>query len=625
MTDKTERATRGAMAQRSMAIQTRLLDDAARTVELAFSSETPVERWYGNEVLSHSSGAVRLNRINDGAALLRNHDSDQHIGVVESARIDQDGVGRAVVRFSSRTARAEEAWQEVQDGVLRHVSVGYLIHEIMETERKGQPLEVRITDWEPLEVSLVSVPADASVGIGRSLITGITEADTMTTETPKGDDDIRAPAGVAGTDDQVAIRSDEINRDDINKEIRGIGKRYGLSEQAESLIDLHGSVDEMREAARQSIKTRVHAPMPSSISMPDGGRVSGGMSRYKKLRAFKEAGEETAYEMGMWSRAVLFGDQRAALWCKDHNVRVQTTSSISKGGAIVPDEMAQAIIDLRESFGVIRTLARVVPMSSDTMTVPRRVSGVTAYFTGQEAATTESDKAWDQVQLVAREMSALTRFSMSYAEDAVIDVAEDLAREMAYAFAEKEDDCAINGDGTSTYGGITGMRVKLLLSANAGSIVTAASGVDTYAEMDSADLDAVRAILPEYAAMNAKWLMSKPGKNLVIDPILSAAGGNTKEDIGGRLVDSYLGDPVLVSQKMPTSTGDLSDLIMALYGDFESACTIGDRRGFDLQILTERYAEFRQVGVLGSTRFDFVAHDLGTASVAGPVVGFKGN
>jgi HK97 family phage major capsid protein len=76
---------------------------------------------------------------------------------------------------------------------------------------------------------------------------------------------------------------------------------------------------------------------------------------------------------------------------------------------------------------------------------------------------------------------------------------------------------------------------------------------------------------------------------------------------------------------MPTTDGDLSDVIMALYGDFSSAATLGDRRGFSLQVLVERYAEFRQIGVIATERFDFIAHDLGTATVAGPVIGFKGN
>jgi hypothetical protein len=96
---------RGSQQTRELPIQIRASDDDARTMELAFASEMPVERWWGAEILDHSPGAVRLGRANDGAALLLQHDRDQHIGVVESARVDNDRVARAVVRFSRSAAR----------------------------------------------------------------------------------------------------------------------------------------------------------------------------------------------------------------------------------------------------------------------------------------------------------------------------------------------------------------------------------------------------------------------------------------------------------------------------------------------------------------------------------------
>ena len=87
---------------------------------------------------------------------------------------------------------------------------------------------------------------------------------------------------------------------------------------------------------------------------------------------------------------------------------------------------------------------------------------------------------WDDVNLVARKLAVLTRMSSELAEDAIIDLAAWLAEEVAYAFAEKEDDCLFNGDGTSTYGGIQGVLNKL--SGKAGAM-SATSGVDTFAEV----------------------------------------------------------------------------------------------------------------------------------------------
>ena len=143
------------------------IDADARTVEVAFSSETPVTRWFGTEILDHSPGAMNDSRLSDGAAVLWNHNTDVQIGVVESASVDGDRVGRAVLRFGS-SARAEEIWQDVQSGIIRHISVGYSVRAITSVEVDGQPDEVTITEWEPYEISFVSVPADASVGVGRS-------------------------------------------------------------------------------------------------------------------------------------------------------------------------------------------------------------------------------------------------------------------------------------------------------------------------------------------------------------------------------------------------------------------------------------------------------------------------
>ncbi|HHW4681245.1 MAG TPA: HK97 family phage prohead protease, partial [Xylella taiwanensis] len=141
----------------------------ARTVELAFSSEAAeVPTWWGLEVLGHGPGEVRMQRLNDGAALLMDHNHRDQIGVIESASIDSDQRGRAVVRFG-RSERAEEIFRDVIDGIRKHVSVGYFAHAMELIEKRGDEPVYRVTDWEPFEISIVGVPADPSVGVGRSL------------------------------------------------------------------------------------------------------------------------------------------------------------------------------------------------------------------------------------------------------------------------------------------------------------------------------------------------------------------------------------------------------------------------------------------------------------------------
>lgn len=152
--------------KREMGVQTLSTNDN-REVLIAFSSENPVTRTINgkdyNEILIHTADSVDLSRLNNGAALLFNHDLNQHIGVVEDANIDQDKVGRALVRFSS-VGLGDEKYSQVKEGVLRKVSVGY---EINDYQIDGDNLLV--TNWAPYEISMVSVPADDFVGVGRSI------------------------------------------------------------------------------------------------------------------------------------------------------------------------------------------------------------------------------------------------------------------------------------------------------------------------------------------------------------------------------------------------------------------------------------------------------------------------
>lgn len=153
---------------RSMVFEREQVDQEARTVDVAFSSEISVERWFGIEILDHTQGNVRLDLLNGGGAVLMDHNRTDQVGVVEIATIDSDRKGRATLRFG-KSARADEVFNDVVDGIRKHISVGYKIHKYERSSgENGAPDTIRVTDWEPTEISIVAVPADASVGVGRS-------------------------------------------------------------------------------------------------------------------------------------------------------------------------------------------------------------------------------------------------------------------------------------------------------------------------------------------------------------------------------------------------------------------------------------------------------------------------
>ncbi len=142
-------------------------DPEARTVTMAISSEQPVERYFGTEILSHKPGAIRMNRLKGGMPLLFNHDPHQHLGVTTGHELGKDGVLRTVNKLGSNPL-AREKEGDLKDGILKDVSLAYIIHKATVEEDDNGHRTVTATDWEPLENSLVTIPADPSVGVGRS-------------------------------------------------------------------------------------------------------------------------------------------------------------------------------------------------------------------------------------------------------------------------------------------------------------------------------------------------------------------------------------------------------------------------------------------------------------------------
>lgn len=151
---------------RSAEFERQSVDLENKTATLSVSSDEPYQRFFGTEILSHKDGAVRLNRLNRAGALLFNHDRNAHIGRVVSAGVDGKKLN-VTVKFGN-SPLAKEKFQDIQDGILQEASIGYEIHK-MEEDKESKSFTA--VDWEPHEVSMVTVPADPSVGMGRDLMT----------------------------------------------------------------------------------------------------------------------------------------------------------------------------------------------------------------------------------------------------------------------------------------------------------------------------------------------------------------------------------------------------------------------------------------------------------------------
>lgn len=244
------------------------VDTDSRTVELSFSSETPYGRWFGDEILCHDEECINLERFNNGlGTVLFNHDRDAVVGHVEKVWLE-DNRGKALVRFDT-DEQSETIFQKVQSGTLQGVSVGYAIYryEVLEDEdtkstngRFNGPAYV-VTDWEPLEISIVSVPADPTVGVGRSAEEIHTSIDTQedntrmdqekTLEVQEVKSTEPVETGLTQADLQKAMEQERKR----TSEITALFRDFDV-EGADEAIVMGVSVDEARAMVMDQLRAR---------------------------------------------------------------------------------------------------------------------------------------------------------------------------------------------------------------------------------------------------------------------------------------------------------------------------------------------------------------------------------
>lgn len=245
------------------------VDTDSRTVELSFSSETPYGRWFGDEILCHDEECINLERFNNGlGTLLFNHDRDAVVGHIEKVWVE-DNRGKALVRFD-KDEQSETIFQKVQSGTLQGVSVGYSIKHYEVLDKKDSvsnngrfkgPDTYVVTDWEPLEISIVSVPADATVGVGRSAEEIHTSIDTQEEEKSMDEKEILKTEDVKSTEpvetgitqaDLAKAMEQERKR---TSEITALFRDFDI-EGADEAIVMGVSVDEARAMVMDQLRAR---------------------------------------------------------------------------------------------------------------------------------------------------------------------------------------------------------------------------------------------------------------------------------------------------------------------------------------------------------------------------------
>ena len=548
-----------------------------RTFEFPFSSEYPVARYFGNEILSHDPAAADLGRLNDSAPLLFNHNPDRVIGVVERAYIDgKKRRGYVRVRFS-RNPFAQEVLSDVKDGVLRNVSFGYSI-DTMEERGSGDYVA---TAWTPYEVSVVSVPADPSVGVGRSLETDLNAASAAPTPDP-------IPEMENTTPDLAVVRAEAMEAE--RSRIAGITAlcdKHAMSDLGRQMIESGRSIDEARAAVLDKLGAKpVEAVKPVEMDQRDAATYSiseGIRAALSGDWSSREAGlvREISQEVQKQSGFAQTGKRGffVPFSALAKRATYVTSGATTGGNLVATDLMADEFIEALRNQSVMLNLGiRTMTGLVGDVAIPRR-SGVasTYYLSTETTAITQSESTFDQVTLQPKNLAALSKYSRQTLLQATPGIEDLVRRDLTDGINLGIDLGILNGSGSS------GQPTGILNTSGIGSVALGANGGAITVE---SLVDLEEQVLIDNGALNRDSIAYVTNAKVLAELKKLRAGGSTAGD-GTFLVNNDLqalgrgptpaavnGYPLYVTNQVPsnltkgTSSGVCSAVLM---GDFSQA------------------------------------------------------
>lgn len=439
--------------------------DATAALTLSASSTAPVERPFGTEVLSHDKGAIRMQRIEGGAVpLLFNHNWDDPIGMVRGARLD--GQRMVVNAQMFATQRAAEIMAMVEGG-LRNVSIGYRVHEFT-VDPKTETY--RATDWEPLEVSIVTVPADASVGIGRAaenaapvIVTRGGAAVVQPAAPAASSERAKMPEAQAGAGvsaDIQVIDNGAPERLRI-KALQQLGRNHKVDENTvEKWIDEGTTVDQASQYTLDIIAARSKQTQRSAADLDLTPREA---KRFSIARAIMAVGDKSWAKAGFEAEcsqeiARRLGkpvDNERSIYVpldiqRNQYVRDLAVGTGTAGGNLVQTDVTSFIDVLRNRSVVMAMGATMLSGLRDSIAIPRQTAPGTAFWlTNEQTAITESQQVIGQLTMSPKNVGAYTEYSRQLLLQSTLDVESFINADLAAVLALAVDVASLSGPGTA--------------------------------------------------------------------------------------------------------------------------------------------------------------------------------
>jgi HK97 family phage major capsid protein len=529
-------------------------DAETRTLRLAVASETPVDRYGVAEVLSMEEQDIDLSRLRNGAPLLLHHNPETQIGVVTKVFVGADKVLRAEAKISQRSI-AQGVVKDIEDGIISKVSVGYeRVKELTRSDVAGG-VSVRWA-WRPLEVSIVSIAADDTVGVGRSAERK-QEVSTMEKNETR--------EVVQPTEPKVdiqAIRSQERER------VAGItqmGRKHNMVEQADKAVDEGKSLSEFRQIVLDKIEREQAAQPAKPVQTAAIGMTDKEVQRYSFLKAIRSlSGErvDAGFERELSAECERkFGRAPRGMYVP-WDVQVGGQRALEAGGTganvIATDLRTDLFIDLlRNKLATVNLGVGVMGGLVGDIEIPRQSAATTAYWISEGNAPADSDVTLAQVAATPHTVGARTDITRRMLLQSSMDAEQFIRNDLAAVLARAIDNAAFSGTGA------LGQPLGLVLTPG---VLNPAVTTDapTYAQMIGFKA-AIKAANADIGTM--KWAMTS-GVWEILSTTIRTAGTDSKMllDAEG---DRFLGREFLESENLPDNSlflGIWNQMMICMWG-----------------------------------------------------------
>lgn len=506
------------------AAATRAADEGAdERIPIALSSEFEVERWFGTEVLDHSKTSIVLDRAADGLPLLMDHSVRDQVGVIEDVELGSDRILRGLMRFSA-SARGQEIRQDVLDGIRRNASIGYQIHEVTIEGLDTDHETWRATKWEPLEGSIVAIPADPTVGANRGADEGAAYPVRFLSPhspAPKGqerttvdpENTTAAPAGAATVAPAARAGEDLAVLTTRTAEIVELCSTHGIAERAGAFIREGKTRAQVAEIILAETRENVQAMTTPAVTLSDKEQ-----KRYSVARAIAAAAERALGESNpmddsferevsdeIEKRMPKGYERRGGLFVPT-NVRAGLDAkTATKGIEQVFDQPGTFIEKLRARMRTMQLGLSTLSGLTGTVNFPKQTAAGSFSWVGENPGVdvADSNLLLALVALAPKTGQSTTSFSRQLLrmQNSGVDtenlVRDDIAKEHALGI----DLAVINGAGGNALTGI-------LNTAGIGSVAIGANGgVPTYEHL----VDLETAIADANADIGEMGYLSTPG------------------------------------------------------------------------------------------------------------------